>query len=576
MATRDPFQKTFTTLEELLANPRGRVRANPSKAYETIVNAVKASGGWIQKQGHDEPDYVYGVLSGPYTGTYIMGHKKFQYRPRFEFGIPITVNTLGIASRMNKSILAKIGPLQMAVDAALAAAGVTYATDVPNMDDAWWARIQENLAETAGSRGEEREWVLIHEADEGGHEERWVEMIDVPPDRKARDARQFERATRAPERERPKYEEVNRIKASIKSPRRKIAETLYILCEASGTPQEKVIESLREQPKRIMTLSDRNFHVPPRLTDRKRFGAELFRTWSFKAAIKRILPNVEGDVSSLLTPTGYLSIARLRPVLSGLPSWKQIALRETHDDNDDFYSGFKPKSQEDRIQDFLGQVTLRYDSLKPLGIRDGEFRELLQKRGLDWLAHFHDALQAATYSQEVLSETNEGRQLLRAVNERDWPRVHREHNRAVAARAVEWDRLRARQADPTAGDPDKAEQFKSRARQFTLIEGVRPLTTEEEYKCEGTEMQHCVYSMGYFYKKDAFEFAFKAPDGTRATLELGKNGVVRQFFGPGDTTPSKATKMMLEEFKAVNADNIAAMKQGKFPVQQNPLRRHRP
>jgi hypothetical protein len=34
--------------------------------------------------------------------------------------------------------------------------------------------------------------------------------------------------------------------------------------------------------------------------------------------------------------------------------------------------------------------------------------------------------------------------------------------------------------------------------------------------------------------------------------------------------------MMLEEFKAVNADNIAAMKQGKFPVQQNPLRRHRP
>ena len=211
-----------------------------------------------------------------------------------------------------------------------------------------------------------------------------------------------------------------------------------------------------------------------------------------------------------------------------------------------------------------------YEALNEIGVRDGEFRELLQKRGLHWMTHFRDALSAALQGREVLAETHEGRQLIRAVNERDWVRVHREHDRAVAARRARYE------ATPRKRDALSSEQFKGRARQFTLIEGVRPLTTEEEYECEGTEMRHCVYSMGYFHKKDSFEFAFAAPDGTRATLELGDNGVVRQFFGPSDSTPSKATKMMLAEFKAVNADNIAAMKKGKFPVQQNPLRRHRP
>jgi len=116
---------------------------------------------------------------------------------------------------------------------------------------------------------------------------------------------------------------------------------------------------------------------------------------------------------------------------------------------------------------------------------------------------------------------------------------------------------------------ESASAFKKGARQFTMIEGVRPLTTEEEYKCEGDELGHCVYSRGYMFKKDAFEFGFTAPDGTRATLELGTGGIVRQFFGPQNGPASPATREMLREFLAVNADKIKAMKVGEFPVKEN-------
>jgi len=560
----DPFQKTYTSLEEMLSNPGTRLRENPSKAYETIVNAVKASGGWIQKESRADPNYFYGVLSGPYTGTYIMGRKKFEYQPAFEFGISLNVNTRGLVRKMNNAVLAKIAPLRKAVDEALKLTGTELAhVSSKDVDD---------------ERYEDERYEGLKERFESDLKAQYAEVPS--PRQEARIRARVTRFERALERERAKHEEVRRIAGEVDPRPRHIAETLYILSEASGTPQEKVIESLREQPKRIFTLLDANFHVPTRLMDRKRFGAELLRTWSFKAAVKRILPNVEGDVSALVGPRRGRGVARLRSLLSSVPSWKQIALREIgrHTDHDVLHdmeerlraAGVKDwqlpgKSQEARIEEFLDLANRMYESLNKIGVRDGEFRELLQKRGLHWMTHFRDALLAAQLGREVLAETDEGRQLIRAVNERDWVRVHREHDRAVAAKYAAWMRK-----DKAARDAPSSEQFKGRARQFSLIEGVRPLTTEEEYKCEGTEMRHCVHSMGYFYKKDSFEFAFEAPDGTRATLELADDGIVRQFFGPRDSTPSKATKMMLEEFKAVNADNIKAMKKGQFPLKQNP------
>ena len=84
MTPSDPSQKSFATVEELLSNPRGRVRQNPSKAYETIVAAVKASDGYILQRGSGL--FAYVVLSGPMTGTYMLGQKFNRYTPDFEKG----------------------------------------------------------------------------------------------------------------------------------------------------------------------------------------------------------------------------------------------------------------------------------------------------------------------------------------------------------------------------------------------------------------------------------------------------------------------------------------------------------
>ena len=84
MTPSDPYQKSFATVEELLSNPRGRVRQNPSKAYETIVAAVKASDGHILPWRSGL--FAYVVLSGPMTGTYILGQKFNRYKPDFEEG----------------------------------------------------------------------------------------------------------------------------------------------------------------------------------------------------------------------------------------------------------------------------------------------------------------------------------------------------------------------------------------------------------------------------------------------------------------------------------------------------------
>jgi len=195
------------------------------------------------------------------------------------------------------------------------------------------------------------------------------------------------------------------------------------------------------------------------------------------------------------------------------------------------------------------------------GISPKVFREqLIRKYEGPHLVRLLDALRGVREGAAILVQTPEGRLLVRAREERDWPRLMRGHDLAVAA-AGEMRNTSSHEALAAA------ETFKRGAEQFIMIPGVRPLVTKAEYKCEGDEMDHCVHSMGYYLKRDGYEFAIAAPDGTRATLELdAKKGTIRQLFGPEDSTPSAATRKMANAFLAVNKSNIALMRQGKFPV----------
>jgi hypothetical protein len=335
----DPYQKTFSTVEELLSNPRGRVRQNPSKGFETILAAVKASDGLTLALGGGM--FAYVVLSGPMSGTYVLGQKFNRYKPDFE-------SAVGGPKRADAriKILKVLKPL---IDV-VRAMGLTV--DKP-------FRPRKSIEQTKAEILD----LIDREYDE--------ENFYVP------DARaMLDEFTADPKGFTKKRNDEQMTADMVRSPSFKMAEKLYVLSQAGGVPVNTLIEQVKEKPKRLLSLD--MVRIPTRLPDRTRYAAEFLRTWSA---------------------------------------------------------------------------------------------------------------------------------------------------------------------------------------------GVRPLITKSEYKCEGDEMKHCVHSMGYYLKRDGYEFAIAAPDGTRATLELdSKRGTVRQLFGPNDSTPSAATRKMAEAFLAVNRNNIALMRQGRFPV----------
>ena len=212
------------------------------------------------------------------------------------------------------------------------------------------------------------------------------------------------------------------------------------------------------------------------------------------------------------------------------------------------------------VNNWANGMIFRMKGFQKEGISPNVFREqLLRKYTWSQLSLLLDAVKGVRKGAAILARTPEGRLLVRAREERDWPRLLKGHDQAVAAAA-------AMEGVKTEKTLQAAAKFKQEAANLRMIPGVRPLITKAEYKCEGEEMSHCVHSMGYYLNRDGYEFAFAAQDGTRATLQLSVYGNVIQFFGPHDTTPSDATKKMLDRFLAANDDNIALMQQGKFPA----------
>ena len=541
MAQRDPFQKSFSTVEEMLSNPRKSVRENPSKAYERLVAAVKADpGGWIRKLGDF---HYYGVLKGPLTGTYVLGSRSNRYMPRFQFGLPyLNVITMPLFRHSLGAVLDKIHPI-------LEAVLEIRPWDTKNFDP----KVEAPMGPE--EYDEFSRWALT---DEQGS------------------SAQLARYDKDPEKYRAGEAEHKALRGLTYSRQYRDAEKLYILSQAGGVPVEEVAAALRQKPKRLLGLA--TFDIPTRGTDRTRFAAEFLRTWSYSAALKRILPNVEGDISQYVSISSTQTPQVYRDLLSGVASWKQLAERDTMAWQDseslgsiraayergDFPALRTAKEQKDiNNKNWIERMLLLQRSANKAGIKAAEFRALMRKHDNAQLTLLVDAMVAIDRGVVVLAETPEGRLLIRAREERDWPRILRGHDLATAA-AGEASR-RDLSSDPAEQLAD-AEKFKRGAEQFNFPPGVKPLVTEPEYAREGSEMTHCVRSMSYHLSRAGYEFAFEAPDGTRATLELAKEGVVRQFFGPSDSPPSVATKRLLNEFLKLNAANIAQMRAKRFPV----------
>jgi hypothetical protein len=571
---RDPFQTEFSTVEELLGNPSGGLLVNPSKAYETILAAVKADAdSWIGKRGIN---YYYVILSGPMTGTYILGPRSKKYMGELIDTIYYeNPQMLGLARLRYEAVMKRIRPL---LDAILAAEKKTG-------HEAFWGET--NLGPIKWKRAEAE----LNMSEEEFYDRNFA-LGDYSPDHEKMIMESWHRRVRAykadPVEYEDKYLELHDILAKKNHPAFGLAETAYILSQAAGVPVEKVIADLEEQPKRYLGLE--RLRLPGRLTDRKKFAKAFLKRWSTQDAFNAVLSGVEGGIPHTIQ---YLPDPdKIRRAMSGVPSWKQtvladVATRQRAFEGVDFAEVFagedpprrrasksagvsKAEMTSQAIRDYvIGAVGLQ-TRLAQSGMTPKEFRQMLPKRGQPYLRRLADAAEGIREGMGVLVENNEGRILVRALNQKDWPAVYRGHDMAVAAAEA------ARQADESEAGLARAEAHKSLARQFTLPPGVRPLVTKEEYRIEGNEMRHCVFSMGYYGKMSSFEFAFQAPDGSRATLELGIDGTVRQFFGPNDSNPGPALRQMLAEFQTANSANIKAMARGEFPVKpakENPLER---
>lgn len=556
----DPYQKSFATVEELLSNPRGRVRQNPSKAYETIVAAMKASDGYILPRGSGI--FAYVVLSGPMTGTYILGRKSNRYMPDFGAGFSFGFGARLSFGRTDLKIMKVLKPLYNVIHAT----GLAFDEHID--------RRRKSIDQTKAE--------ILQLIENRRDDENLPDALAMLDDFTA-DPKGFTK----------KRHDDQMMLAMVHSPSFQMAEKLYVLSQAGGVSVKTVIDQVKEKPKRLLSLD--KMQIPTRLTDRTRYAAEFLRTWSAGKAADRIVPNVEGGMPTSITAVRQWAPEDIRNLLNKVPSWRQMAVQESEDEKfrarmelaDRLRPGtgdalpapiplsdkqIKERDKQTaivRTGAWIDSMLRTMQEFQDLGISAKIFREqLLRKYESPQLVRLLDALIGVREGAPILVQTPEGRLLVRAREEKDWPRLLRGHDQAVAA-------AYQMQDTSTMKNLEEAEAFKRGAEQFTMIPGVRPLVTKAEYKCEGDEMGHCVHSMGYYLKRDGYEFAFAAPDGTRATLELdAKTGRVRQLFGPGDSTPSAATRRMADAFLAVNKNNIALLKEGKFPEKSrdNPQR----
>lgn len=543
--------------------------SNPSKAFLTIQAAVKESGGWYFK-GVDRWYYV--VLSGPYTGTFELGPQTFLWHRGWKLPFSGGFQTQALRKTYEQRLWDKLGPLP-------ALFGVTSLVDeVPvSEQEVWfelatlWKRsgltlkdfIQDVHARHAKRRKPTgrpangrrlstlgpvrlRSEYLLKELDRF----RWDFLRDetTPEDQRVLKAFEdklnfaFARPEKLPKVDSPDW--VWAISArwyvgDVHKRRPRGAMLLaYLLGQCAGLSAYEVTQRLAESPGRkklfeeISNQEVRTFGegiIPSRMTDRARFSKVLFRTWSVQQAQKALLTQVEG-----LLPTPSSNLPLTRYALAGVPSWKGKARSFT----------------ELKGEGLLLSLQEAASDARKAGVTAKEFRELWQTLPRQQFYNLLDVLEwlfqargrpafAEVYA--ILGESEHGRRVLQAYDERNFKFLLREHDFIDEV----WQEARGRSVDS-----DAAEKFHALAATFAFPEGVTPLCTREDFKREGKEMDHCV--AGYFWQTRSLCFSFKAPDGSRATLELAHPRTPRQFSGVKNSKPSQACYRLLRSFFMLN------------------------
>lgn len=555
-----------------------RMLENPSKAFFTISNEVKKQGGYDEKT----PDgTLFAVFRGPFTGTYIFGRPRVSYIPDFESKLSATGRGAPLVRHRKRQIAALLKDLPKVIHEqnalqrypTLPPAEAVARENADLMSDAaygisQWEREIENLKQellTVESAANRRR------ADEYEEAPEWVPGNAYEAEYAGGN---FGGPARTPAQIRARIRGIQMKVEDYKTDPLRLADPdstsggmmatkIYILSQAGGVDYDSVIAAIKAKPKRLMTFEG-PLPIPGRREERARFARALLTTFSLNEALSAQFPNVE-SVQLITGEYGRYDPALIRYALANWKSWVNFAEQIVEDRNYLSLMGMvKPGSKEHRAaarRSGAGVIVEEARRFRDLKVPSADFREIIKRFNGREMLSITDTLQAAArpFTREILAETVEGRRVIQHIADRDWREVLRDHDRVVAAQQEAYRRT----PPATPADDAALVRFHSRNRHFTLIPGVRPLVQKDEFFVEGKEMDHCVG--GYFYQRQSWCFAFRAPDGTRATLELTGNGQVRQFYGPHNGPASSATRAMLKEFQAVNAENIALMKKGRFP-----------
>ena len=563
-----------------------RLLENPSKGFLNIKEEAKRQGGWIEEAGVGER--LVCVLAGPFTGTYTFSRPRVMYNPDLETTCRNRLAQTGLWWWKTQEVNKRLAPLLPVVFDALRTVGQEETRGAVMVEEQRkkdlikrMGRLQAALDPREYEARAEVGLGFDHGPANEWEAEPWDEIVgQMPPPPPGR-GRPRDTAWKA-------KSEITAIKRMLEETRddvygllnpssyvNRISRKIYILAQVGGVDVGSVVKAIQEQPKRIFTFVD-TLSVPGKRPERARWARALVTTFSEDEALKALFPNVEGVKQGRISPHDQRDTPLVRYALNHYPSWIQVAERLVPADatRPEWSSGGRverPLTKAERRKEGTAELLGRAEGWKELGVASSDFRYVLEHFTKEQMSLMTDTIASVQGpdEREAMAETVEGRRVLQHMADKNWREILRDHDFATGVARQVRDRRYAAQAtgDIYAAATDEAcERFHKRALKFNFIPGVRPLTTLAEFTREGDEMRHCVG--GYFFQRRSWCFAFVAPDGSRATLELGGDGSQRQFFGPENSSPSAAARRMLAEFKEANRLNLVAMRSHAFPPKE--------
>lgn len=475
----------------------GDARSNPSKQLQTLLDAMRESGGWYNKPSPVEGPYgpvatqwQLNILSGPYTGCYqgMPGRPNLAYYPIFT---PFLGDARGIP--VMAAYLPKLHELQALNLACLrAAAKLRQSVSVsPDLRKALGFRVLRPWAETKARSLLKAITELQRKGDT---------PIQLSPHKMA--AEQAGWSITVP---------ASLFLAWLYS--FKLPWTgLYILAKCSNTPIARVIADIEAEPRRILSWAHQTrWEVPTRARDRAKYSRVFLNTWSAQQAIKALFPNVAHALPALDRGIRGHEYDHARWLLTGVKEPKQVATLMSQ------YTPWETRTflQERKVskQDWVvlaEKLRSRKIKLQPI------------------MEYVHRIEEMTPF----LAGTAEGRRLIElAALPLEWPvlakQAVQEH---IDTLYDEYER-----SDDGQDDEHYLQWHQYGAKLLSLLQakgalprGVRitALTTRDMFANEGRTMHHC--ARGYFHQDESWLFHFEEdseiiderPSAPRATLEL--------------------------------------------------------